>query len=250
MLSVRDSCHATGRPSRTAAAAQTRYSPYTRSFAPNPPPTSGATTRTFDRSSPSHSATSFRTSNGTCVETHRVSPPSSVGSATAAFVSIGTGASRWCTTRARTITSAPSSTSSSHASSNVWARLVPASGNSIGAPGARAASGPTTGSSGSISTTTDSAASCACSRVSASTTATGSPTYRTTSAASTGRGKGPSTLPAGGWGARSRSTATRTAATPGIADASAVSTPEIRPCAMMDRTNTARRAPSGRIAST
>ncbi len=68
MLSDRVSAHRTGRASAFAAAATTANSGYTSSFAPNPPPTSGATMRTRFLSTSSSSARSLRTSNGTCVE--------------------------------------------------------------------------------------------------------------------------------------------------------------------------------------
>src|SRR5438034_1280265 len=157
MLSERDSIHRTGRPVRTAAAAQTRYSGYTASLAPKPPPTSGAMTRTRSFARPSHSARSFRMSNGTWVETHTVSRPSSSGTTRIAYASMGTGATRWFSIRARTMTSAPASTSASHSVSNASASVDPASGNRSGAPEARAASDPTTTGIGSYSTWTFSA---------------------------------------------------------------------------------------------
>lgn len=220
------------------------------SFAPKPPPTSGAIARIRPFSRPSHSARSFRTSNGIWVETHTVSPPPSSGRASNVFVSMGTGARRWFTTRPRTTTSAPFSASSSQSEANASARFVPASGNRSGASFSSAASAPITGGRGSYSTPTTSTASTAWAWVSASTTATGSPTNRTTPLARTGRSNGPSTLLDGGWGSRSRSAAASTATTPGIAAATDASMPEIRACAIMERTNEARSAPSTGMLST
>ncbi len=113
MLSERVSDHRTGRPIFFAAAATTANSGYIRSLAPNPPPTSGAITRTRFLSTPRSSARSLRISNGTCDDTQTVYPPSSSGMTAIAFVSMGTGARRCWTTRSRTTTSAPSRTSSS-----------------------------------------------------------------------------------------------------------------------------------------
>ena len=146
------------------------------SFAPKPPPTSGATIRTRFLSTSSSSARSLRTSNGTCVETQIVYPPSSSGTTAIALVSMGTGATRCCTTRARATTSAPASASASQSCSNACATFDPWAGNSMGAPSAAAASTSVTASSASTTGHTSSAASCPCASESAITTATGSPT--------------------------------------------------------------------------
>ncbi len=131
--SERDSVHRTGPPNRLEAAATAMYSGYTCSLAPNPPPTSGAIVRTASRSTPSTSARSFRTSNGTWVDTQTVYVPSPWGSTAMPLPSMGTGATRWFTNRARATTSAPSSTSSSQSVENALATFDPCPGHSSGA---------------------------------------------------------------------------------------------------------------------
>ena len=252
MLSLRDSCQRTGRPTICAARPTARYSGYTCSFAPNPPPTSGAMVRTRSFGTSSISARSERMSNGTCVDTHTVKPPSASGTTMMPFVSMGTGARRWFTNRPRTTTSAPASASVSQFISKACATLLPDSGQSSGAPSATAASTSVTAGSGSYIGTINSAASWARASVSATTMAMGSPTYRTTSLASTSRTKkgpssvpdSPSTFPLGGWGGRPRSSASKTVTTPGSARAASTSTPESAAWGIMERANTARSAPS------
>jgi len=148
MLSERVSDQRTGLRRRIAIAATARYSGYTVSFEPNAPPTSGAITLTFDFGRSSASQMSERTSNGICVETQTVRPPSS-GTAAHALVSSGTGASLWLTNRPRTTTSAPSSVSESHPSSKECARLEPCSRKIVGAVGPRAIPASVTAGSGS-----------------------------------------------------------------------------------------------------
>jgi len=111
-FSLRVSTHCTGRPSRCATAATTISSGRAPALAPNPPPMSGTTTRTAPSSSPSEDAISARSPNGVWLVAQTLSRPPS-GTATMASGSIGTGASRWLTKRARMVTSAPSSGSSS-----------------------------------------------------------------------------------------------------------------------------------------
>ena len=252
MLSERVSSHGPAGRARTAAAAHDRDTPGTRSElraepaarrrAPRPGPSSARPRAAPRRRSARRTAPASRP--------RRVARRRPSGTTAIAFVSIGTGASRWCTTRARTTTSAPASASSSHGSSNVWAMLDPWPGT---APGHRPRTPPPRRSparAGRPPATTTSAASCPCASESASTTATGSPTYRTVSRASTSRANGPSnvplapsTLPLGACGEIRRSSAVNTAATPGIDRASSnPSMPLTRPCGMMERTNTARSA--------
>ena len=56
----------------------------------------------------------------------------------------------------------------------------------------------------------------------------------------------PSTLPLGGIAGIARSSAVKTATTPGIARAPSTSTPITRACGIMERTNTARSTPVDR----
>jgi hypothetical protein len=71
---------------------------------------------------------------------HAVSRPSSPQAAAAARVSIGAGATRWLTIVRETTTSHPSNRSSARAEASpiVAATLVPAAGNSTGAPSSAA----------------------------------------------------------------------------------------------------------------
>jgi hypothetical protein len=78
------------RPSRIARNGTRTSSGYTISLLPNPPPTSGATTRTRWGGNSSNSAKTRRTSCGTCDETHtRRSPVACTYSATMPRGSIG-----------------------------------------------------------------------------------------------------------------------------------------------------------------
>ena len=75
MLSLRVSVQRTGRPSLRAS--QTTSSSSALSiFAPKPPPTSGAITRTCSGSRPSMPASTMRSWWGVCVESQAVSRPS------------------------------------------------------------------------------------------------------------------------------------------------------------------------------
>ena len=157
---------------------------------------------------------SSRTSNGIWVDTHTVTPPPDSGTTAIAFVSIGTGASRWFTNRPSTTTSAPASTSSSQSVSKAFATFEPRAGQSKGAPSAAARSTSVTASSGSYSGCTSSTASSPAASDSARISANGSPTNRTVSRARTSRPNtpsrvplAPSTLPLGGIGGSERSSA-------------------------------------------
>ena len=118
-------------------------------FAPNPPPTSGATTRTPSSPRPRKSPSTWRSRCGVCVESHRVIRPSSPSSATHPRASSGQAASRWLTSRPETTTSQPSNSALSGASSGWLAQtFVPSSGYRSTSP-ASAASGSTTAGRGS-----------------------------------------------------------------------------------------------------
>ena len=93
--SERVSVHFTGRLSRRARTSARASSAYTLSFAPKPPPTSGATTRSLVSEMPQIAARMSRTKCGTCVEVWRVKPPPTAsGVTTTARVSIGEGITR------------------------------------------------------------------------------------------------------------------------------------------------------------
>ena len=250
MLSVRVSTYRTGRASRSASAQTATCSAYVGIFAPNPPPTFGAMTRTFDSSRPRIRATVFREAKGACTGSHTVSPPvSGSGIASAPFVSMGVGANRWLTNRARITTSASSSAPGSVATVYSMAALLPCSGNSTGASGSRARTGSITVGSGSYSTRTDSAASTACALESATTTTMGSPTKRTTPSASIGRANVSGTSSASFIGGSPRSVPVNTQLTPGIPRASSREMLRTRACAMKERTKTAWSAPSAGTSS-
>ena len=120
------------------AAQTTRIASRSRpTLAPNPPPTSGATTRMAPGSSPS---TPDRMNREICafwVLTQAVSLPSSQVAA-AARPSIGTGASRWFSMVCSTTTSQPSKALSSAGAPPLIATLVSAAGNSSVLPASAA----------------------------------------------------------------------------------------------------------------
>jgi hypothetical protein len=131
-FSILVSAHRAGRPSRLATQQTTACSGSAANFAPNPPPTSGVTTRTAAGSTPSMAASTPRVSCAPWFGSHTVSLPSSPQIAAAALVSIGAGARRWLTIVRETTTSQPSnrSAASAAASPNAAATLPPAAGNS------------------------------------------------------------------------------------------------------------------------
>ena len=94
-----------------------------------------------------------RVSWGACTEAHSVTdgwPAAAPAMARAPLGSIGTGATRWLTNRARTVISAPSSAPRVGGHIVDADRQVGAVGrNRTGASGSSAASGSTTGASGS-----------------------------------------------------------------------------------------------------
>ena len=241
-LSDRDSIHRIGRPSRRANAETTTCSGEQSIFAPNPPPTVCAITRTSSTGRPSEVATISRIEKTSWMDAHTVSPFSS-GAAVHAFTSSGTGARICATTLCSITTWASWKKAGSSPVSNSIATLVPASGNRWGASAMAAWAGSTTAGRGSMSATTTSAASNAWARVSATTTASGSPTNRTTSRARIGRANASGSAPDVHIGFRSRSREVKTPTIPGMAAASSTSTPSNLPCARKDRTNTAWAAP-------
>ncbi len=106
MFSVRVSVQRTGRPQRRASQPSTRSSGCPPILAPNPPPTSGATTRTLASSSPYVDANANRSPWAFCVEHHSTRRPSTHAAA-ADRPSSGAAARRWFTIRWRTTTSHP-----------------------------------------------------------------------------------------------------------------------------------------------
>ena len=76
-------------------------------------------------------------------------PPPVSGTTAIPFGSIGAGATRWFTNRARTTTSASSNGSPSSSGPKACATFVPNPGHSSGAPSATAASAETTAGRGS-----------------------------------------------------------------------------------------------------
>ncbi len=116
-------------------------------FAPNAPPTCGATTRTRPGSIPAAADCILQKAWGICVPTKIVSScpsPSSPGITAMALPSMGTTATRWFSNRARTTTSAPSSGSALFPPTAEVTRFVPMPSKSSGAAGSSAASGSTT----------------------------------------------------------------------------------------------------------
>ena len=130
MLSERVSVHLTGRPSARASHATSTASGSI-IFAPNPPPMSGLTTRTWPGSSPSSPAATILPMCGVCEVAQSVRRPSSPTTAAAERGSSGAAASRWLTTTPETTRSQPSNSPSS--GSSVPLRLAtfdPTSGKS------------------------------------------------------------------------------------------------------------------------
>jgi hypothetical protein len=132
MLSLRVSVQRVGLASSCASQA-TRISSVRpladKTFDPNPPPTSGATTRTCAASMPSMPAIASRSWCGVCVLSQIVSLPSS-NAAAVDRGSSGHGAIRWLTSVPETVTSQPSKRSSACAAGG-WVRaatFVPAPG--------------------------------------------------------------------------------------------------------------------------
>ncbi len=148
MLSLRVSVQRTGRPSLRASQAM-RISSGLIIFAPKPPPTSGAITRTSAGSSPSIPASTIRSWCGVCVDSHAVRRPSSPTSAAADRGSSGHGAIRWLSIVPETTASQPSNSfSSCSGEPERAATFVPESGKSSVLSSA-ASSGLTTTGSGS-----------------------------------------------------------------------------------------------------
>jgi len=98
VFSVRSSTQRTGAPCLRESAMQSNSSAYTLSFEPKPPPTAGATTRTWCSGMPAVIAAITFKMWGTCVEEYSVmSPPKGCGTAATARGSIAIGMSRCCT---------------------------------------------------------------------------------------------------------------------------------------------------------
>ncbi len=174
-FSLRDSIQRTACPVCLAAQATAMASRSTATLAPNPPPTSGAITRTFAGSRPRVPAMAPRASCAFWVLDQIVSR-SPVQAAASARGSSGTGARRWLTIVRSITTSQPSKLASSQSPAvPVPSRLLSVPGNSSVSP-VRPSSMLGTAGSGSYSTPTSSAASSPWYRPSVSTMATGSPT--------------------------------------------------------------------------
>ena len=152
IASERSSIHLTGAPTSFAACVIAYSSAYVFSFAPKPPPTSGAITRQRDSGTPQTTATNVRTKCGTWVELYSVSSSAAAPQlAITARASIGTGVSRWLSMVWRITTGAASKTASkpSVLCAIVQQRLPGASSCTSGAPGSSAFSAWITGGSGS-----------------------------------------------------------------------------------------------------
>jgi hypothetical protein len=93
--SLRDSAHFTGLCSLRAASRVSASSAMTCSLEPNPPPTSGAMTRSSCSGIPVSNASMVRTMCGTWVADQRVNSFPD-GAHTTALGSIGVGIIRWC----------------------------------------------------------------------------------------------------------------------------------------------------------
>ena len=139
-FSLRVSAQRAGRPSSLATQQTTPCSGSAPNLAPNAPPTSGVMIRRMASSMPSMPASDERVPCAPWFGIHAVSRPSSPQDAAAARVSIGAGATRWLTIVRETTTSHPSNRSAASAerSPNEAATLVPAAGNSTGAPSSAA----------------------------------------------------------------------------------------------------------------
>src|SRR2546428_11515716 len=185
-FSRRVSTHFIGRLSAIESAAISASSPYTSSLLPNPPPTSGAMTRTWCSGRRTISATVVLTTCGIWVDVHRVNSPP-LNCATTPRVSIAVGTSRCWTRRRDTVASAVENASSTEPPYVTRKQtLVCSSGWITSAPGRIAAPTWVTAASGSYVTSTRSAASRAAARSVATTAATGSPTCRTTPSITSG----------------------------------------------------------------
>ena len=139
-FSLRVSVQRAGRPSSLATQQTTACSGSAPNLAPNAPPTSGVMIRSWDRSMPSMPARAARVPCAPWFGIQAVSRPSAPQAAAAARVSIGAGATRWLTIVRETTTSHPSKRSATRAEASpmVAATLVPAAGNSTGAPSSAA----------------------------------------------------------------------------------------------------------------
>ena len=173
--SIRVATHLSGRPSRRASHGMSTSSRYGPPLTPNPPPTSGAMTRTRAGIRPSSRATSSRIRWGTCVEDQIVSASSAQRAATPRG-SRGTPASRAWRTSTATVRWAAANARSVSAVRIAYVKQRLSSRPTIGgAPGASAVSGSAAPGSGAHSARTSAAASCASTADSATTSATGVP---------------------------------------------------------------------------
>ena len=160
--SRRSLVHFTGRPSLRAAAATRISSGYTDALPPNPPPTSGAITRTLLAGRSSASARASRTMPGIWVVECSVRLPARYSARQARF-SIAIGVLRWKRKRPPTVTAAfaISMSTSPRANSRATTTFEPASSCSKGAPSAAASSISVAAGSGSYWMSISSAASSA-----------------------------------------------------------------------------------------
>ena len=148
-FSLRVSVQRTGRPIRFEAQPSTVASGSAPIFAPNPPPTSGATTRIVSSPTPRPIAIWPRAIWAFCVDSQIVSLPSSPQAHAAPRTSSGAGASRWLITVCVTTASQPSKIESSNAAAPLtWTTLLSVPSKSSVSP-ASAASMEATASSGS-----------------------------------------------------------------------------------------------------
>ena len=148
MFSLRVSVHRTGLPVARAIH-PTITSSTAMPLAPKPPPTSGATTRTFSGSRPSRPPSTILSWWGVCELIHSVNRPSSPHCAALDLGSIGHAARRWLMTLPLTTTSLESNRFGSGFSGGfLRAVLVPTAGNSSTSSRA-ASSGSVTAGSGS-----------------------------------------------------------------------------------------------------
>ena len=127
MFSLRVSVQRTGLPVWRAVQ-PTSTSSTSRPLAPNPPPTSGATTRTCSASNPSSIPSTILSWCGVWDEIHRVSRPSSPNWALDDRGSIGRPFRRWLINCPVTTTSLEANSSGSGSSGRRKQMLVPTSG--------------------------------------------------------------------------------------------------------------------------
>ena len=146
-FSLRVSAQRSARPVFLAAQAMVIVSRSMPILAPNPPPTSGTTTRIWSGSMPRAPARMNRVTCAFCELAQTVSLPFSY-SAAVARPSIGMQATRWLTKSCSTTTSQASNGASSVDAACETETLVPAAGNSR-VWSATAAAGPSTTGSGS-----------------------------------------------------------------------------------------------------